>query len=48
MVFISSEIDELLNITDRMLVLFEKREVGYLEKNEYSQTRVLAMGSGVI
>lgn len=47
-VFISSEIDELLNITDRMLVLFEKREVGYLEKSEYSQTRVLAMGSGVI
>ena len=47
-VFISSEIDELLNITDRMLVLFEKREVGFLEKSEYSQTRVLAMGSGVV
>ncbi len=47
-IFISSELDELLNITDRMLVLFEKKEVGYLEKKDYSQTRVLAMGSGVI
>ncbi len=46
--FISSEMDELLNISDRMLVLSEKRVVGRLEKEDYSQNKVLAMASGII
>ena len=47
-IFISSEMDELLNISDRLMVLNEKRIVGFLEKNEFSQNKVLAMASGII
>ena len=46
-ILISSEMDELLNISDRLIVLNEKRVVGVLEKNEFSQNKVLAMASGV-
>lgn len=46
-ILISSEIGELLDISDRMLVLSEKRNVGFLEKEDYSQDKVLAMASGV-
>lgn len=46
--FISSEMDELLTISDRMLVLNEKDVVGRLEKAEYSQDKLLAMASGII
>lgn len=46
-IFISSELDELLNISDRLLVLNEKRVVGFLEKDEFSQNKVLAMASGI-
>ena len=47
-IFISSELDELLNISDRMLILNEKRIVGFLEKAEYSKNKVLSMASGVV
>ena len=46
-IFISSEMEELLNISDRMMVLNEKKIAGFLEKEEYSQNRVLAMASGL-
>lgn len=46
--FISSELDELLNIADRLMVLNEKRIVGFLEKSEFSQNKVLAMASGIL
>jgi len=46
-ILISSDMDELLNISDRLMVLREKRIVGFLEKNEFSQNKVLAMASGV-
>lgn len=46
-VFISSELDELLNISDRLLVLKEKRAVGFLEKNDFSKNKVLAIASGI-
>ncbi|HHW49170.1 MAG TPA: sugar ABC transporter ATP-binding protein [Clostridiaceae bacterium] len=46
-ILISSDMGELLNISDRLMVLREKRIVGFLEKNEFSQNRVLAMASGV-
>ena len=40
--------DELLNISDRLMVLNEKRIVGFLEKSEFSQNKVLAMASGIL
>lgn len=46
-IFISSELEELLKISDRMMVLNEKRVVGFLEKEEFSKDRVLAMASGL-
>ncbi len=46
-ILISSEMEELLNISDRMMVLNEKRIAGFLEKEEYSQNKVLAMASGL-
>jgi ribose transport system ATP-binding protein len=47
-IFISSEMDELLNISDRLIVLNEKRSVGFLEKSEFSQKKVLSMASGIV
>lgn len=46
-IFISSEMEELLKLSDRMMVLNEKRVAGFLEKEEYSQNKVLAMASGL-
>lgn len=45
-IVISSEMDELLNISDRLMVLNEKKVVGYVEKKDFSQNKVLAMASG--
>ena len=47
-IFISSDMNELLNIADRMIVLNEKRMIGALEKEEFSQQKVLAMASGIV
>ena len=40
--------DELLNISDRLIVLNEKRIVGRMEKAEFDQDKVLAMASGIL
>lgn len=45
---ISSDMVELLNISDRLVVLNEKKVAGLLEKNEFSQDQVLAMASGIL
>jgi ribose transport system ATP-binding protein len=47
-ILISSEMDELLDISDRMIVLSEKKVVGYLDKSEFSQNKVLALASGIM
>lgn len=47
-IFISSEMGELLNISDRLMILNERKIVGFLEKDEFSQNKVLAMASGII
>lgn len=46
-ILISSEMEELLKISDRMMVLSEKRIAGFLEKEEFTQNIVLAMASGL-
>ena len=45
-ILISSEMEELLGLTDRMLVLYEGNCMGALEKSEYSQEKVLQLASG--
>lgn len=45
-IVISSEMEELLGISDRLLVFSEGKVTGALEKEEFSQSRVLEFASG--
>ena len=42
-IMISSDMEELLGMSDRLVVMCEGRKSGELEKGEFSQTRVLSM-----
>ena len=44
---ISSEMEELLGMSDRIAVLHEGRLTGELQKDEFSQDRVLELASGI-
>lgn len=46
-IMISSEMEELLGMSDRVIVLYEGHQMGELNKNEFSQERVMALASGV-
>ena len=43
---ISSEMEELIGVSDRIIVLCEGRKTGELTKEEFSQDRILSMSSG--
>ena len=45
-ILITSEMEELLGLTDRMLVLYEHKYVGSIERENYSQELVLQYASG--
>ncbi|MBB1510881.1 sugar ABC transporter ATP-binding protein [Tessaracoccus sp. MC1756] len=45
-VMISSEMEELMGMSDRIVVLSRGRNAGILERAEYSQERILSMASG--
>lgn len=45
-IMISSEMEELLGMSDRILVLCEGRVMGELQKEEFSQENVLSLASG--
>lgn len=47
-IIISSEMEEILGMSDRLIVLAEGRQTGALEKDEFSQTTVLKYASGEI
>lgn len=47
-IVISSDMEEIIGITDRMLVLYEGHLVGKLEKSEYSQEKILTYASGEV
>ena len=44
---ISSEMEELLGMSDRIVVLHEGRVTGGLEKDQFSQDKVLELASGI-
>lgn len=44
---ISSEMGEVLGLSDRIVVLYEGQQMGILEREEFSQERVLTLASGV-
>ena len=46
-IMISSEMEELLGMSDRVMVLYEGRISGELSKEEFSQSRVLELASGL-
>lgn len=43
---ISSEMEELIGVSDRIIVLCEGRKTGELTKGEFSQERILSLASG--
>lgn len=45
-IMISSEMEELLGMSDRIMVLYEGRQNGILEKKDFSQERILTLASG--
>ena len=45
-IVISSEMEEILGISDRIIVLHEHKVAGEIKKEEFSQDRVLALASG--
>jgi ABC-type sugar transport system ATPase subunit len=45
-IMISSEMDELLGMTDRITVLCEGEQTGFLERNDFSREKVLLLASG--
>lgn len=44
---ITSEMEELLGMSDRIVVLYEGRISGELKKEDFSQDRVLELASGM-
>ncbi len=46
-IMISSEMEELLGMSDRVMVLYEGRITGELSRDEFSQSRVLELASGL-
>lgn len=45
-IMISSEMEESLGMSDRLVVLYEGQQMGVLEKEEFSQVAVLTLASG--
>ena len=47
-IMISSEMPELIGMSDRIVIMYEGRITGELNKKEYSQKRILELASGII
>ena len=43
---ISSEMEELIGMSDRIIVLYEGEQTGLLERDEFSQEAILTLASG--
>ena len=46
LIMISSEMEELINMSDRIVVLSEGRQAGELKKEEFNQETILKYASG--
>lgn len=46
-IIISSELEEVMGISDRMLVFYEGQITGMIEKENYSQEAIMALASGI-
>jgi len=45
---ISTEMEELLGLSDRLMILCEGKVTGFIEREEFTQQRVLALASGIM
>lgn len=45
-IMISSEMEELIGMSDRIIVLYEGEQTGLLERDEFSQEAILTLASG--
>ena len=46
-IFVSSEMEEVIGLSDRIVVLCEGRQMGILERGEFDQERILTLASGL-
>lgn len=46
-IMISSEMEEVIGLSDRIVVLFEGAQMGILDRSEFSQERILSLASGI-
>ena len=46
-ILISSEMGEVMGLSDRIVVLYEGRQMGVLEREAFSQEKILSLASGV-
>jgi simple sugar transport system ATP-binding protein len=46
LVFISSEIDEVMRVSNRIVVMRDRRKVGEIESSDFSQERILSTIAG--
>ena len=47
-IIISSEMPELIGLSDRILVLHEGRIAGEVQREQFSQNRILELASGMV
>jgi ribose transport system ATP-binding protein len=46
-IMISSEMEEVIGLSDRIVVLYEGKQMGILDRDEFSQERILSLASGI-
>ena len=46
-IMISSDMPELIGMSDRIVVMYQGRIMGELEKKDFSQERILMLASGI-
>jgi ABC-type sugar transport system ATPase subunit len=46
-ILVSSEMEEVIGLSDRIVVLCEGRQMGILERGEFDQERILTLASGL-
>jgi ribose transport system ATP-binding protein len=46
-IMISSEMEEVIGLSDRIAVLYEGRQMGILDRSEFTQERILTLASGI-
>lgn len=46
-IIVSSYLSEVMGLSDRMLVMYEGKQMGILNKDEYQDERILRLASGI-